>query len=299
MTIAHEFAYVAPSTLDEALAVLARHDGGARLLAGGTDLVASMRDEAIAPEVVVDLKRIAGLDLLTYDEGHLHVGCLITFTDLIESATVRTLFPLLWEMAGMVASTGIRNRATVAGNICSAVPSCDAGPALLVHQAEVHLVGPGGWRVVPVTEWFTGPRRTAIGSDEIVVDITVPMPANPHGAAFARLTRYAGEDLAQASVAVLATTDHGAPAYRVAFGAVAATPVRAPRIEAALAGRPVDDVSVAAARELVAGEIHPITDVRATERYRARMCEVMLERALRAAGARRSGGGPAYGTRLM
>jgi xanthine dehydrogenase FAD-binding subunit len=296
MTIALELTYVAPTSLDDALGALADGDGRAVPLAGGTDLVPWLRDDAAHPERLVDLKRVPGLDALEVLDGTLHVGCLVTFTDLLTSAVVRERLPVLAEMAGMVASVGIRNRATLVGNLCSAVPSGDAGPVLLVLGAEVFLAGREGSRTVPIVTWFAGPRRSAIRAGELVTHVTIPLPDPAHGAAFARLTRYRGEDLAQASVAVL-TAPGGRT--RVAFGAVAPTPRRARRIEAELRGRRIDDDAIEDAVASVAREVAPITDLRATERYRLRMCEVMLRRTLVAAAARAAGSGPGYGTRLM
>jgi CO/xanthine dehydrogenase FAD-binding subunit len=292
--IAREFGYRRPATLADAARILGEGPGEVRVLAGGTDLVAWLRDDAVAPDVVVDIKEIPDLGGIGLDGGILRVGALVTFTDLIESAVVGAHAPLLAEMAETVASPGIRNRATVVGNICSAVPSCDAGPVLLAYEAVVHLVGPGGSRSVPVGEWFLGPRRTARTGDEIVTHLT--MGLRPHGGCYVKLMRYAGEDLAQAAVGIVAYPDAD---YRVAFGAVAPTPLRSRRIEAVLGGRPLDDRVIGDAVALVSEEISPITDMRATAAYRERMCEVMLERGLRAAAGRLAGVGPAYGTRLV
>jgi CO/xanthine dehydrogenase FAD-binding subunit len=302
MTLALDLAYVAPTTLDDALLVLDEGDGRTALLAGGTDLVPWMRDAQVLPDRVVDLKRIPGLRELALSGGTLRLGCLVTFTDVLTSSLVRDRLPILVEMAGHVASVGIRNRATVVGNLCSALPSGDAGPVLLVLGADVQLVGRCGRRTVPIDAWFAGPRRTALAPGEIVTGVTIPVPDPGHGAAFARLSRYRGEDLAQASVAVLVVPGQ---ATRVAFAAVAPTPLRARRVERILAADGFDPTGgfapevVERAVRSVGDDIAPITDLRAGDRYRLRMCEVMLRRALAAATARAAGGGPAYGTSLM
>jgi CO/xanthine dehydrogenase FAD-binding subunit len=302
MTLALDLAYVAPTTLDDALVVLDEGDGRTVLLAGGTDLVPWMRDAQVVPDRVVDLKRIPGLRELALSGGTLRLGCLVTFTDVLTSSLVRDRLPVLGEMAGHVASVGIRNRATVAGNLCSAVPSGDAGPVLLVLGADLQVVGRSGRRTVPIDAWFDGPRRTALAPGEIVTGVTIPVPDPGHGAAFARLSRYRGEDLAQASVAVLVVPGQ---ATRVAFAAVAPTPRRARRVEQVLAAGGLDPAGsfapevVERAVHSVGDDIAPITDLRAGDRYRLRMCEVMLRRALAAATARAAGGGPAYGTPLM
>lgn len=296
MAIAHQFAYHKAATLDEAVEVLTRAGPTARVLAGGTDLVPWMRDDAVHPETVVDIKAIDALNEISLEGNHLYLGPLVTFSDLLTSELVAGHLPILREMADTVASPGIRNRATVAGNICSAVPSCDAGPTLLVLEASVAVLGPNGARTVPIEEWFVGPRRTALEQGEIVTGLSIPIPDRPHGAIYLKLQRYEGEDLSQAGVTVLVTGDN---VFRIAFGAVGPVPSRARAIEQLLAGKVLSDELVAAAQHLVPGAISPITDMRATKEYRARICEVMLDRGLRAAVARRDGNGPAYGTRLI
>jgi carbon-monoxide dehydrogenase medium subunit len=290
MTITHDFAYHRPGTLAEAVALLADGGEGTRVLAGGTDLVPWLRDDAVHPDALVDLKRIGGLRDIAEADGVVSIGALVTFSDLLESAIVAERLPLLGEAAATVASVGIRNRATLAGNLCSAVPSCDAGPALLCHDALLRVTGPGGDREIPISKWFEGPRRTSLRTGEIVTAVAVPDPGD-HGACYAKLSRYRGEDLSQAGVAVVALPGNR---YRVAFGAVGPVPFTAPAIEACLDGRELDAESVGEAVALVGGVISPITDLRATKEYRSHMCEVMLRRALTAAVARLRGGGPPY-----
>jgi carbon-monoxide dehydrogenase medium subunit len=294
VVIAHEFAYQRPSTLEEATRILADHPGSVRVLAGGTDLVAWLRDDAVAPDLVVDIKAIPGLSEIALHESTLTIGSLATFTDLIESEVIAQHAPLLAEMAETVASPGIRNRATVVGNICSAVPSCDAGPVLLAYDTTVHVVGPEGLRAIPIEDWFVGLRQTATTDDEVVTHLSIAL--RDHGGCYVKLMRYGGEDLAQAAVGIVV---EAGDEYRVAFGAVAPTPVRASRIEDVLRGRALDEGVIAEAIALVRDEISPITDIRATAEYRARMCEVMLGRGLSAAVERREGSGPTYGTRLI
>jgi carbon-monoxide dehydrogenase medium subunit len=294
LVIAHEFEYRRPATLEEATRYLAEHAGSVRVLAGGTDLVAWLRDDAIAPDLVVDIKGIPDLSEIRVDEDVLHIGSLVTFSQLIESAVIHEHAPLLAEMSETVASPGIRNRATIVGNICSAVPSCDAGPVLLVYDTTVHLTGPNGGRSVGIDDWFVGLRETAKTDDEVVTHLTVKL--RKHGGVYVKLMRYAGEDLAQASVGIVTHPDD---TYRVAFGAVAPTPIRSTRIEETLAGKQLSEELIAEVRAMVPDEISPITDMRATAEYRTHVTAVALDRGLRAAKGRLEGEGPAYGTRLI
>jgi CO/xanthine dehydrogenase FAD-binding subunit len=296
MVIAHDFDYVRPTSLDEAFDALSGAGPGARILAGGTDLVPWLRDELIEPELVVDIKAIRGLNGISVVDGRLEIGALVTFTDLLESDAVASTVPMFVEMAHQVASNGIRNRATIIGNVCSAVPSLDAGPALLVYDGTVRVARRDGVRSEPLESWILGPKTTRAAAGEIVTGISLELPAADHAAAFLKLGRYSGEDLAQANLAVLATDDR---TYRVAFGAVAPRPFRAQSIEELLSGRVLDDDLIEAAVRLVDDEISPISDVRASAEYRTHMCRVMLARGLRAVVSRLAGAGPAYPTHLI
>jgi carbon-monoxide dehydrogenase medium subunit len=294
MSIAHDFEYVRPASLEDVVDALSQP--GARVLAGGTDVVPWLRDDLIAPDLLVDIKAVPGLREISVADGALTIGALVTFSDLIESQVVAKAAPILVEMAVHVASVGVRNRATVVGNLCSAVPSLDAGPALMVFDTVVCVTGPQGDRSVPIDEWFVGPRSTRLTPGEIVTAVSLPLPSTEHAGAFLKLSRYAGEDLAQANLAVLVTADHR---YRVAFGAVAPTPLRVRRIEEMLHGHVLDETLVSAVSGIVGDEIAPITDIRATAQYRTHMCRVMLRRGLWAAVRRLSGNGPPYPTELI
>ena len=296
MAISHEFDYARPGSLREVTKLLVKHGPGASILAGGTDLVAWLRDGLVRPEFLIDIKGIPDLGEITCKGKTLLIGARVTFSDVLDSAVVRERFPLVCEMAGRVGSPGIRNRATLVGNICSAVPSCDAGPVLLVYEALVKIAGPHGKRSIRIDDWFIGPGKTALTEGEIVTGIALSHPTRRHGGSFVKLGRYQGEDLAQASVAIMALTGKN---YRVAFGAVAPTPLRARKIEAALSGKTLDGSLIGEAKNLVSSEISPITDIRATKEYRTHMVSIMLERGIRAAASRLQGKGPAYGADLI
>lgn len=290
MTIAHDFAYLRPGTLPEALAMLSEHEG-AQLLAGGTDVVPWLRDDAITPDVIIDIKDIEGMSGIAVEGDVVRIGALVTFSDLIASEVVAEVLPMLAEAAHTVASVGVRNRATLVGNICSAVPSCDGGPAALVYEASLEAIGPQGERSIPIGEWFLGPRSQSLGEGEIVTAVAIPVPGD-HGGCYVKLGRYRGEDLAQVGVAVIALPDKR---YRVAYGAVGPVPFRAPAIEAHLAGKDLDDETLGGLGALIDEAISPIDDVRASKEYRTHMSRVMLTRGLAAAEARLEGGGPPYG----
>lgn len=296
MPITCEFEYLKPKDLTAACEMLARYGNKAAVLAGGTDLLVWLKEGMRAPEAVVDVKAIGELHRLEVRHGALLVGASVTFTEIIESATVRSELPLLWECSHSMAFVGVRNRATLAGNICSAVPCLDGAPALLNYGADVLVESADGPREIPVTDWFLGPRRTAIRPGELVAGIRIPLPARKHGACYAKLGRYRGEDLAQVGVGVLALEGDE---YRVAFCAVGPVPARALKIEALLNGHPLHAERVRAAQDLLPEEIRPITDIRGSKEYRMHMARIMLARALDAAVARRAGEGPPLGESVL
>ncbi len=293
MTIAREFQYFKPATLDEAVEILTKYTSKARILAGGTDLIALIQSDLLAPDALVDIKGIAGLKEIKLKDNTLAIGALVTFHQLIQSEIIQEKFPLILEMARKVGSTGLRNRATIVGNICSAVPWCDSGPVLLVYEAQVLVTGSKGERKIALQEWFLGSKETALKEGEIATSLVIPVPEDSHAGCYVKLRRYRGSDLALASVAVIAFPMHS---YRIAFGALTPKPVRAKNIEALIEGKKLTDGSIAEVNKLVSQEISPITDIRATKEYRMHMVKLMLAKAIKTATARLSGNGPAYGT---
>lgn len=296
MSIACEFEYAKPASLKEALSLLARPvPGGAVPLAGGTDLVAWLRDGAVSPGRLVDLKGLDELAGIRLKAGKLWIGSNTTFAEIIESPLVRRHAPLLAESSGMVASVGVRNRATVGGNICSAVPCCDSGPTLLVYEAKIHVATSRGTKSIPATKWFLGPRRTALAKGSIVLGLSLPLVK--HAGAFAKLKRYRGEDLAQASVGVRVDAKG---VWRVAYGSVAPTPIRGPKVERLLRGEKKPSAALLKkAMALAEAEVAPITDIRGSKEYRRLMVGVMLKRAIVLAAARLAGRGADYGINIL
>lgn len=275
------FLYFQPKSLDEVIALLVRYGRDARLLAGGTDLLVQMRHDLITPQVVIDLKRVVELRADVQQlEGTLRIGALMTLADLIEDERVQQYFPALVEAASVVGSVQIRNRATLAGNICNASPAADTAPALLIYDAQVNLVGPAGRRSVALRRFFLGPRKTLLQEGELVEAIDLPLPREAHGAAFTRLTRRRGVDLATVNAACLARRSDG---VTFAFGAVAPTPILVPDPDGRLLDANLDVTTRQAILEEIATHAKPISDVRASREYRQAMVKVMAKRALEAA----------------
>ncbi len=296
MIITHEFEFFTPSSMGEALDLLSRYKNKASLLAGGTDLVVNMKEDVQVPDFVIDIKGIDALHRLEFKDNSLYIGATVTFTELLDASIVKEKFPLIWESVKTVASVGIRNRATIVGNICSAVPSLDSGPALLVYEANVHIKSDKGEREIPISEWFMGPKKNALKPGELALGISIPFPDRKHSGCYVKLGRYRGEDLAQAGVAILALEPN---IFKIAFCALGPVPLRAQRIESLLNGKRLTDSLIQKAQELIPEIISPITDIRATKDYRLYMTKIMLGRGLKAAVSRLQGNGPELGADLM
>lgn len=295
MAITHAFEYLKPKTVAQVLQYLKQYGKQARILAGGTDLINWLREGIVEPEAVIDIKGLKGLNKLTFTAGKLHIGSQVTFNDILQSKIISEKFPVFHEMALQVASQGIRNRATIAGNICSAVPCCDSGPILLIYDAEVVVTSSKGDKKIPIGSWFVGNKKTILKPGEFVREIIVPMPKEKNAGCYVKLRRYNGEDVAQASVAILMT----ARKTNIAFGAVESKPIRAQVIEKVFQNQKFSFDLLPEAIKHVPKVIAPITDIRASKEYRMHMVKIMLERAMKEAHARLQGQGSCYGTSLI
>jgi len=288
MSIIHDFEYHKPSDLKGVTDLLARFGSKAKIIAGGTDLVVQMKEKIETPDAVIDIKGIKDLNEILFEDNILFIGACVTFSELIESEIIKKYFPLIKEMSKKVASIGIRNRATIVGNICSAVPSADSAPILLVYEADIIAKSSSAERIIPITDWFTGPKETILHADELVTGIAIRFPNKKHAGCYEKLRRYSGEDLAQAGVCILAFEDHR---YRVAFCAVGPVPKRAFSVEELLNDKEISDELIEEAKHLLQEEISPISDIRASEEYRVHMMGVMFERGLKKAISQVHGGG--------
>jgi CO/xanthine dehydrogenase FAD-binding subunit len=275
------FDYLTPKTIDEALSLLSQYKD-AKLIAGGTDLIPQLKQRSIKlPAYIIDLKSITGLDYIKYDKAKgLAIGALATIKSVIDSAVIREKFSVLSQAAGNMASPQVRNRGTIAGNLCNAVPSADTAPTLLVLEARLKLAGIKGERIVNIADFFTGPNQTVI-KDEILIEIQVPTPPPGNKGVFLKLGPRKAMDLAIVGVAVLVVADKGKfRDVRIALESVAPTPIRAKKAEAVLKGQNFDDKLIKKAADVAATEARPIDDHRASAEYRREMVKVLTRRAL-------------------
>ena len=277
-----------PETLEEAVAILESQGDRAMLLAGGTDLIIALRQGKQHPGVVVDAKRIPELAPAIRKAGsRLSISADTVMTDIAADATVREHFPALAEAAAAVGAVQIRNRATIAGNICNASPAADTAPPLLAYSAAVIAYGPAGLRRIPIEKFFAGPGQTTLARGELVTAIELGWPAGPAGSAFGRLTRRRGADLA--SVSVAACVD-GSGRTRLGFGAVGPRPLLATDDSGVLADPATDPATRASLLANLAMATSPVSDVRASREYRMSMLAVLGERVLGTAITRRAEG---------
>ena len=267
----------------QALALLATHGARAKLLAGGTDLLVDLKSAAHAPEVVVDISRASDLAGIELTEQGLRIGALATHSAVMDSPLVREHFPALVDASHTVGAVQTRNLGTLAGNLVTCVPSMDGGPTLLALEAIVTVASAAGRRQMPLSDFFIGPRKTALKPDEMLLDMVIPRKNLGKPTAFLKFGLRKGQALALVNVAASAWIDPERQTFvepRIALGAVAPTVIRTPKAEAWLNGRRADPEAMAEAGRIAAGEAKPISDFRASAGYRRDLIQVLTARAL-------------------
>jgi carbon-monoxide dehydrogenase medium subunit len=280
------FEFHQPTKLGQACALKAEYGNQARLIAGGTDLLVKMKKGLIAPGHLIDLKGIDDLDFIHEQERAICIGALTTLAAISAHPRVAALLPLIKEAAESIGSVQVRNLATIGGNLCNAAPSADMAPALLVLDAEICVQGAAGSRVLPLKEFFTGPGEMDLAPDEVLTEIVVPLPERPLKSAYLKHGPRRAMDVAVVGVAVAIGLDQSQTRVeqaRIALGAVAPIPMRAPAAEKLLENKPVNDLPLEEAGRAVAATAKPISDVRASAEYRLEMVEVLGMRAVASA----------------
>ena len=277
-----KFEYISPRSMSEAFSLLDAHKGATRIIAGGTDVIPKLkRREQAAPEYIVDLKGIPDLDYIRFDDHVLTIGALTTIHAVETSTVIRKHFNVLVQAAGSMASAQIRNRGTVAGNICNAAPSADMAPALLTLGAKVKLVSVKGEKTVPLEDFFTGPGKTVLNDGELVQEIRVPEIPENSSALYIKLEPRHSMDLAVVGVAVfIVRKDDICRDIKIGLGAVAPTPLRAVKAENILRGQKLNNGLIERAAQIASEESQPIDDQRASAEYRRDMVKVLTMRAI-------------------
>ncbi len=277
------FTFHQPQNLEQALDMVGMYRTNGKILAGGTDLVPKLRAGLMDVHHVISLNRVPGLNRITYqDDDGLVIGSGARLSDVAAHPDVCKNYPGLAHACSVMATTQIRNMATVAGNIINSAPSADTAAPLLAYEAAVILVERGGRRHVPLTEFFTGPGMNIMEPMEILEAIRVPSPPKQSGSAYLRLSARSKVDIAAVGVAgFLALDMQGAIIKaRLALSAVAPTPVRCPEAEAMLAGQMPEPELLKRAAAACVRACRPIDDVRATASYRRKMVQVLAQRVI-------------------
>jgi carbon-monoxide dehydrogenase medium subunit len=316
-----EAEYLVPATIQEAISLLGKHVGKAKIIAGGTDLMVQLRRKTVEPEYVIDITGIPGLDGISYDEQQgLKIGALATIRALELSTELHQRYPIMAQAASQVGSAAIRSVGTIGGNLCQdtrcpyyavihlrsqlpcyrgggdicyavkgakrcmAMALAETAPTLICLGAEVSISGPTGERTVHLEDFFVNPGITALQEDEILTAIKVPnLPAQAQGAYLKHSFRGA-LDLATAGVATVLTIDNGVcQDTKIALLGVAPTPIRAHQAEDTIKGERINEMIISSTAQAAAAESHPVSDRGASAEYKREMVQVFTRRVIREA----------------
>ncbi|MET0630352.1 MAG: xanthine dehydrogenase family protein subunit M [Xanthobacteraceae bacterium] len=286
-------AYTAPSTVEEAVRALAGAAGNAKVLSGGTDLLVQLRSGRLKADLIVDTKKIPGIDRIEQHDGGFVIGAATSGAVIGEHEALRAAWPGVVEAANLIGSTQIQGRASLAGNLCNASPAADSVPALIAARATCVVAGAKGQREVPVEAIVTGPGRTSLARNELVVAFHLPKRPPRSADAYLRFIPRTEMDIAVVGVGVNVTLDASGVCTdaRVVLGAVAPTAVIVADAAKALIGRKLDDAALAALDAAARAACKPIDDKRGTIAYRTKVAGVLARRtaaiAFERAGERR------------
>ena len=272
-------------TIEEACKLFFESGDEASLLAGGTDLIPKLKQKLIRPKAVINLKKIPGLDFVKADGvSSVSIGTLVHIADIAVHPLLQERFPVLCVAARSIGSMQVRNLATLGGNLCNASPSADMVPGLLVLDARVKVAGPSGSREFPLEDLFAGPGKMNLAKGEILTEVRIPFPSAHTRQIYLKHSIRRAMDIALVGVAVALSFDDRTKVChkaRVAFGAVAPTPVRAKKAEEKLVGKKVEEFSLESVGEIAAKEVAPISDVRGSANYRLEMVKELTIEAIK------------------
>jgi carbon-monoxide dehydrogenase medium subunit len=279
------FEYACPTSVSEAVALLASHQGEAKPLAGGQSLVPMMAFRVAQPTLVVDLRKLADLRQIKISDDGVTLGAMVRWREILDDARLRTAQPLLVAAVEHVAHYQIRNRGTVGGSIAHADPASEMPGVVVTCDAKIAVVGKSGSRVIDAANFFEGPLMTALEPDEIITEIRLPAWPAKRRFGFQEFARRRG-DFALAA-ALLFYDDDGSKVRNAHVGAVGVgdTPLRLPAVEQVLNGSTIDEATIANAEAAASASVDPNDDIHASGAYRKALIGVMVERALRAAAA--------------
>lgn len=277
----NKFEYCAPSTLSEAISLLAEYKGKAKVFSGGTDVLVQMKQRKITPEYIIDIKNISELNHLCYDpDKGLSIGALVTHNLLASSSIIPENLRMLKEASLAVGSVQTRNRGTIVGNICTSSPAADTPPALLALEANLKLVSESGERMVDIKDFFTAPFKNILQETEIITEIEIPVLPDNSGGIYLWHSKITEEDETLVGVGVVITVNNLQEQFctkaRIGLGSVAPTPIRAFKAEEFLIGKKFDNDIIKQVAEIASNESMP----RSRAEYRKEMVKVQVRRAL-------------------
>lgn len=284
------FEYARARTIPEAIALLQQHGDDAKILSGGQSLIPMMKLRIARPAWLIDINRIPGLDSIEEQSGHLKIGGLVREAALEHSDLIRSKFPVIHDTASVIADPQVRNLATIGGNLAHGDPANDHGATMLALGAEVVATGPQGERVIPVEKFFVSIFTTALGPNEILTQIRIPLPPRLSGGAYLKLERKVG-DFATAAVAAQVTLDGSGNCLKAGIGLTNAgpIPIKAKKAEEFLRGKKLTEANIAQAAQLASDESQPSSDLRAPADYKRGMVRELTKRALTRAVERAQG----------
>jgi carbon-monoxide dehydrogenase medium subunit len=273
--------YEAPTSVDDAVKILAGASGLAKVLSGGTDLLVQLRSGRVKPDLIVDTKRIPGMIGIREEGDFFVVGAATPGVMLSSNEKLEHAWPGIVEGADLIGSTQIQGRASLAGNLCNASPAADSVPAVIAARTVVVVAGPNGKREVPAESICTGPGRTSLGKGEFIVEFKIPKPKPHQCDAYLRFIPRTEMDIAVVGCGVNVTLDAGGTCTdaRVVLGAVAPTTVIVEDAAKALIGHKLDEPTLAALDAAAQAACKPITDKRGTIEYRTKVAGVLARRA--------------------
>ena len=280
------FEYACPATLNEAVALLASHHGEAKALAGGQSLMPMMAFRVAQPSLLVDLRKLPGLNEIKIGADGVRLGALVRWRDILDDKRLATAHPLLKEAISHVAHYQIRNRGTVGGSCAHADPASEMPGIAQTCEAVFSVMGKGGARTIPAADFFQGALTTALEPDEIITEIHLPAWPAVRRYGFQEFARRRG-DFAMSGIALYYDLDGGKAANaHIGVIGVGDRARRLPKAEAALNGNAVDDALAVKVGEAAAAEVDPQDDIHASAAYRRALTGTLAERALKAAAAR-------------
>jgi carbon-monoxide dehydrogenase medium subunit len=278
-----EFNYFAPTTLQEAVSLLAEHGEGAKILAGGQSLIPAMRFRLSAPEILIDINNLTDLQYIREESGSLVIGALTRESTLEDSALVQRSYHLLADASHVIADPIVRNMATVGGNLAHADPANDHPAVMLAYNAQVIATGPKGKRTIPIDSFFVGLFENSLQPDEILTEIRIPKPAAHSGGAYVKMERKVGDYAISAAAVQLTMNGDTCTAARIGLTNVSPVPLRAKNAEQAVVGKKLTDAVIEAAGKAAGSECDPSPDLRGSVDYKRDITRVLTKRAIRTA----------------